>query len=223
MTGRGKTKKLLKPKLKPTLHNAFAILSQPNNPTRYNMSSPPLQMDDDKTIIPPDPREHRRQRKIARRQHIKQTLRRLGDSDDLFLDNCVTLAEDERTSLAKTDDSNRKRKAINNAHNKRGTTSIGFAQRGRNAAYSLGSAFNRTIKKINKNEHVSFATHNKVHQYSSNEQPIMITYDSGADGHYISEKDRRKAGLPILRTSTRKVGVANGGTSKAKYMTQLPF
>jgi hypothetical protein len=77
----------------------------------------------------------------------------------------------------------------------------------------LGSVFNRTIKKINKNNHVSFTTHNRVHQYSSNEQPII---DSGADGHYISEKDHRKAGLAILRTSTQKVGVANGGTSKAK-------
>ena len=100
VTGRGKHKNLLKPKLKPTLHNAFAILSQPNNPTRYNMSGPPLQMDDDKTIIPPDPREHRRQCKIARRQHIKQTLRRLRDSDDLLLDKSITLAEDEWTSLA---------------------------------------------------------------------------------------------------------------------------
>ncbi len=79
--------------------------------------------------------------------------------------------------------------AINTAHTKHGTTSIGFAQRGRNAAYSLGSAFNRTIKKINKNKHVSFATHNKVHHYINNEQPVMVTYDSGANGHYISEKD----------------------------------
>ncbi len=54
VTGSGKTKKLLKPKLKPTLHNAFTILSQPNDHTSYNMSGPPLQMDDDKTIIPPD-------------------------------------------------------------------------------------------------------------------------------------------------------------------------
>ena len=223
MTGRGKTKKLLKPKLKPTLHNAFAILSQPNDPTSYNKSGPSLQMDDDKTILPPDPREHCRQCKIARRQHIKQTLWRLRDSDNLFLDNSITLAEDERTRLAKANENNKKRIAVNAAHTKCGTTNIGFAQHGRNAAYSLGSAFNRTIKKINKNKHVSFATHNRVHQYSSNEQPIMVTYDSGADGHYISEKDRRKAGLPILRTSTRKVGVANGGTSKAKYVTQLPF
>jgi hypothetical protein len=114
--------------------------------------------------------------------------------------------------LAKADETNKKRMAINAAHTKRGTTSIGLVQQGRNAAYSLGSAFNRTIKKINKNKHVSFSTH-----------PVMVTYDSGADGHYLSEKDQRKAGLPILRPSTRKVGVANGGTSTAKYVTQLPF
>jgi hypothetical protein len=202
VTGSGKTKKLLKPKLKPTLHNAFALLSQPDNPTNYNMNTPPLQMDDNKTIIPPDAGEHRRQHKIARRQHIKQMLRRLRDSNNLFLDNSITLAEDERTSLAKANDSNKKRMAINTAHIKRGKTSIGFSQRGRNAAYSFSSAFNRTIKKINKNKHVSFATHNKVHHYINNEQPIMVTYDSGADGHYISKKDRSKAGLPILKTST---------------------
>ena len=212
MTGTGKHKNLLKPKPKPTLHNAFAILSQPDDPTNYKMSGPPLKMDDDKTILPPDPREHRRQRKIARRQHIKRTLQRLRDSDNLFLDDSINLAEDERTSLAKADETDKKRMAINAAHTKRGTPSISLAQRGRNAAYSLGSAFNRTIKKINKNKHVSFATH-----------PVMVTYDSGADGHYISKKDRHNAGLPILRPSTRKVGVANGGTSTAKYVTKRPF
>ncbi len=111
-------------------------------------------MDDDKTIIPPDPREHRRQCKITRQQHIKQMLWRLHDSEDLFLNNSTTLAEDEWTSLAKDDTNNKKRLAINAAHTKRGTPSIGIAQHGRNAAYSLGSAFNRTIKKINKNKHV---------------------------------------------------------------------
>jgi hypothetical protein len=136
-----------------------------------------------------------------------------GDSDDLFLNNSITLAEDEWTSLAKNNTSNKKRAAIDTAHTKCGTPSIGFAQRGCNAAYSLGSAFNRALKKINKNKHVRFATSNKVHKYTCNEQPIMITYNSGADGHYISKKDQRKAGLPILRPSTQKVGVANGGTS----------
>ena len=50
-----------------------------------------------------------------------------------------------------------------------------------------------------------------------------MTYDSGADGHYFSEKDRRQAGLPIIRRSTKRVGVANGGTSTGKYVTKLPF
>jgi len=212
VTGRGKHKNLLTPTLKPTLHNAFAILSQPDDPTNYTMSGPTLKMDGDKTILPPDPREHRRQQKIARRQHIKRTLRSLRNSDNLFLDDSITLAEDKRTSLAKADETNKNRMAINAAHTKRGTTSIGLAQCGRNAAYSLSLAFNRTMKKINKNKHVSFAAH-----------PVMVTYYSGADGHYLSEKDRRKTGLPILHPSTRKVGVANGGTSTAKYVTQLPF
>ncbi len=48
-------------------------------------------------------------------------------------------------------------------------------------------------------------------------------YDSGANGHYISKKDCHKARLPIIRKSTRRVGVANGGVSQAKFVTQLPF
>jgi hypothetical protein len=51
----------------------------------------------------------------------------------------------------------------------------------------------------------------------------MVTHNSGADGHYISRKDRRKAGLPIIQKSTRRVGVANEGVSQAKFVTQLPF
>ena len=51
----------------------------------------------------------------------------------------------------------------------------------------------------------------------------MITYDSGADGHYISEKDREAARLPILRPSTKRVMVANGEKSKGYNVTSLPF
>ena len=51
----------------------------------------------------------------------------------------------------------------------------------------------------------------------------MITYDSGSNGNYLSKKGCITAGLPILRPSTCMVGVANGGTSQAKHVTQLPF
>ncbi len=50
-----------------------------------------------------------------------------------------------------------------------------------------------------------------------------MTYDSGADGTYISKRDRVKAGLPILRQSSKKVRVANGDTVKAEHITKLPF
>jgi hypothetical protein len=178
VTGSGKTKKLLSPKLKPTLHNAFAILSQPNDLTNYNMSGPPLQMDDNKTSILHDPQEHRRQCKIARQQHIKQTLRRLHDSNDLFLNNSITLAEDKQTSLAKAVDSNKKRMAINTAHTKRGTKSIGFAQCGHNAAYSLGSAFNPVFTK----EEVSVFKEEDV-LITCKGKPILIGVRD-SQGHY---------------------------------------
>ena len=51
----------------------------------------------------------------------------------------------------------------------------------------------------------------------------MITYDSGADGHYLSELDRKNVDLPIIRPSTTRVGVANGGTSTAHHVSWLPF
>jgi hypothetical protein len=53
--GNGKTKNLLNPNPNPKVHNAFAILSQPDTPTHYNTLSLTQQIDDDKTIIPPGP------------------------------------------------------------------------------------------------------------------------------------------------------------------------
>ena len=60
-------------------------------------------------------------------------------------------------------------------------------------------------------------------EYNDEDATVLVTYDSGADGHYISEKDRQKLGLPILRISAKKVGVANRDTCKRKYVTVLPF
>jgi hypothetical protein len=220
--GRSKTKKLLKPKLETTLHNAFAILSQPNDPIYY-MSETISLNEDDKTIMPTDRKEHRLKRRAARRQHLKLTLQRLKDSEELFFDNSITQAEDERTTMAKNDNNNARRLAIDAAHAKQDKPRIGLVQQGRNTAYAFGSALKRQFKSITKNKHVSFAKHHMVRQFDDNITCVMVDYDSGADGHYISEEDRCKAGLPILRASTKKVGVANGGKSKATYVTQLPF
>jgi hypothetical protein len=88
----------------------------------------------------------------------------------------------------------------------------------------LSSAFNKTIQKLNKStQHVRFASHASKQRYHHQDKPIMITYDSGADGNYLSKRDRVHAGLPILKASTRKVSVANGGKSQLQHVTQLPF
>ena len=51
----------------------------------------------------------------------------------------------------------------------------------------------------------------------------MVTYDSRDGSNYSSETNRIKAGLPILHHSTKRVDVANGGMSREKYVTKLPF
>ncbi len=125
-------------------------------------------------------------------------LRLLSKSKNLFLDNNITQAEDERTRLAKGNQTNTQCRAINSAHIKNNKPAIGLAQCGRNTANSLGTTIGQTLKKICNNKHVRFAKNNEVHLVDNAETPIMITYDSEADGHYISEKDRCKAGLPII-------------------------
>jgi hypothetical protein len=54
-------------------------------------------------------------------------------------------------------------------------------------------------------QHVSFTTHNTVRLYKDHEEPLMIIYNSGSDGNYLSKKDHVKAGLPILQPSTRNM------------------
>jgi hypothetical protein len=212
--------KLTSPVNKFTMHNAYGILSQSNNPIPDNktifVDRPPSQQD-------ANVHEHRRQCKIARRQHIKLMLRLLSKNEKLFLDNSITQTKGERTVLAKGNQTNLQRLAIDSAHVNSNKPAIGLTQHGCNTAYSLGTTISWTFKKNSNNKHVRFAKHNKVHLFSNTETPIMVTYDLGAGGHYISKKDRHKVGLPFIQKSTRWVGVANGGVSQAKFVTQLPF
>ena len=81
----------------------------------------------------------------------------------------------------------------------------------------------RIVRKITKEEkRVSFARKTRVETFRS-DKAKMLTYDSGADSNYMSEKDRRILGLPIPRISSKRLGVANGGGSSGKYVTRLPF
>ncbi len=202
------------------MHNAYGIISQSDNPIPDNktifVDHPPSQQD-------ANVHKHHRQCKIAWRQHIKLMLCLLSKNENLFLDNSITQAKEELTVIAKGNQTNLQCLTIHSAHVHSNKPAIGLTQRGCNTAYSLGTTISQIFKKINNNKHIRFTKHNKVHLFSNTETPIMVTYDLGADGHYISEKDHRKAGLPFILKSTRWVGMANGGVSKEKFVTQLPF
>ncbi len=156
------------------MHNAYGILSQSDNPIPDNktifVDCPPSQQD-------ANVRKHCRQCKIAWPQHIKLMLRLLSKNKNLFLDNSITQAKDERTVLAKGDQTNMQHLAIDSAHVNSSKPAIGLTQCGRNATYSLGTTISQTFKKISNNKHVRFAKHNKVQLFSNTETPIMVMYD----------------------------------------------
>ena len=117
----------------------------------------------------------------------------------------ITVAEDERTSMAKTDTKNTRRVTINLAHQTNIKPKPNLLQRGCNVTYSIGTSLQQGLLKTSRDKHrVQFAMANSETKFDSADNAAMITYDSGADGHYISEEDRKRAGLPNLRTSQKK-------------------
>ncbi len=149
-----------------TMHNAYGILSQSDKPIPDNITifvDHPLSQQD------ADVRKHRRQRKIIRRQHIKLMLRLLSKNENQFLDNIITQAKDDQTVLAKGNQTNTQRLAIDYAHVNSNKPAIGLTQCSHNTAYCLGTTISQIFKKISNNKHVNFAKHNEVHLFSNTE------------------------------------------------------
>ncbi len=53
--------------------------------------------------------------------HRKQTLQRLAQQDNLFLEESITTAEDERTAMAKANKTDSRQKNIDRAHDQSNT------------------------------------------------------------------------------------------------------
>ena len=92
----------------------------------------------------------------------------------------------------------------------------------------VGNAFRTATHQRNNSitcdgKHVQFKIKHTIARYQQHDETTILTYDSGADGHYLSEKDRITLGLPILRISDKKLGVTNGGAYNGKYVTTGPF
>ena len=52
---------------------------------------------------------------------------------------------------------------------------------------------------------------------------VFATFDTGADGDFITENDLQKLQLPIKGDSDKQVSVANGHVEQGKHETELPF
>ncbi|KAL9183035.1 hypothetical protein ACHAXT_004822 [Thalassiosira profunda] len=126
--------------------------------------------------------------------------------------------------MAKADVANPHRRAIDTANDPtRPAKPIPILHRGRALGYALGTSARALVRQFLQpvRPAVSFSSKPAaVHRYSRLEP--AVTYDSGADAHYLAKRDRTSAHLPILRKSSKRVRSANGGVSQ-QPVTKLPF
>ena len=122
-------------------------------------------------------------------KQIEKNIIKSEDNNTAIINTTIELSDDERSTMNKTTIHQRAQvgKAYNTATHKHNTSST------------------RDGKHVQLNIKPSTAT------YQQHNNKPMVTYNSGADGHKLSKKYRTKLGLPILRISDKKVGVANGG------------
>ena len=152
--------------------------------------------DDNKTIAPKQPSKFKAQaaaRKTTRKQKYIKDM-----NDNGIIDMWISKAEDERTAMAKT--STRSKNHSDKRHEKPSLLEKGFGL-GRTVATAARRLFQQMKRGSTKT--VRFESKPSVQTFGDNDKAIMITYDSGADGSYMSKDDRATLGLPILRQSTR--------------------
>jgi len=217
-------KLLVKKPIYITLSNAYAHLADfavdpPQTP------EPPTQPITQPKILTSTQTIPSRFKRKAINRFLARQLKRANDAQDTAdIDRYTTWAEDERTALAKQDITAPRFLAVERAHAGYPSPPLSLLQRSLNAGHNLRTNAKRAVQNIvRRRPHVHFASKVQICSYNTAHQAITVTYDSGADGHYISEADRAKAQLPILRRSTKRVGVANGDVCHGNKVTQLPI
>ena len=187
----------------------------------HTLSPPTLSPPDDKTLA-----TKRHTTKRSTQKHVRHTLRLLAQQESAFLERSITRAENKTTKIAKKDRTNKQRVSINKGH-QLPNHQLKWRQKAKNTSHQITGSLYRTFKlaksSVTQAKTVHFATTQTVRVFHNKEVAAMITYDSGADNHYLSKRDCKIAGLPILRQSHKRVGVANGGTSTARHVSRLSF
>eukprot|EP00804_Cyclotella_cryptica_P020933 CCRYP_009266-RA/>CCRYP_009266-RA protein AED:0.39 eAED:0.42 QI:0/0/0/1/1/1/3/0/380 len=177
------TCKTSKPRFYVAISNAYSTLPQyaadpPSSSTPTHILSLP----------PPVPIPSTFKLKAMRRLHARQHKRAQTAADNQLLDQHITWAEDERTAAAKADILHPRCQAINNAHTRTSKPAVSLLQASKNTGYALATNIRRTLHKcLPAVPHVTFQAQAHVRHFHPNTSEPMITYDSGADGHYLSE------------------------------------
>ena len=92
----------------------------------------------------------------------------------------------------------------------------------------MGLSIQATIKQAMRfakadKKRVRFVSKVMTGEAQGNGATITAIYGLGADNNYLGKANRAKAHILILRKSTQKVNVANGGMSTETNVTPLPI
>ena len=116
------------------------------------------------------------------------------NDDDEIIDEAIVIAEDERTAVAKNDIMNVHRFTIDAAHQAidKTKTKTTLLQRGIHMGQTFSIAAQRLLRSIKRdNKHVQFNRKAKISTFFDKDEATLLTHDSGADGHYLSEQNRK--------------------------------
>ena len=198
------------------LSNSYATLGKFSaNPIPTNLN---ITRRTNNSASPPDSNHSVFKAKAAARHKGRTAAYIAAMNDDGIIDRYINLAEDERTAIEK-------KKGRKAQHSDKAAVRRTIWEKGRGLGSAVATAARRLCKQIKEGskKRVQFASKVDTQEYNELAMATEVTYDSEADGNYMSEDDRAKLGLPILRKSTKRVKSANGGASKGKHVTALPF
>jgi hypothetical protein len=156
--GRNKCSKTITPTLPTNINNIISSVEDHvlSKTTLKIITQPPIAQE----TPPPSERKYsiseialskmeKHDTKIKQHNHRRETLAKLSRQEDHFLDECITMAKDERTDMAKANTTDGRRLAIDKGYDKSNARPTpGIKQQWRNKSYRLCSAFKRTAMRL---------------------------------------------------------------------------
>ena len=202
---------------------------------------------------PTPSRQEKMVAKVERKKRRKAIWRAKRKEEEQYLDGQIDIAEDERTDMAKNDPNSVWKNSITKNHIlhrpntglRQSWRNTGYAVRSaiRKAKRFLARGHTPTVsfttvetrwfqqtahpQVFEKREPpctlAALAVARTGRWFKNTATKVFATFDTGADGNYITEKDRQKLQLPITGDSDKRVSVANGHVEQGKHKTELPL